>query len=113
MSRTRQARWRAAVTAVAVALLAGTATAAQADDQYGPVRLVNKATGRCLQMEAGDLAHATDCANHDGQRLMLQRYTNPDGSFDAAKILWSTGCLSADSESGLSRDRCDDNGDQT
>ncbi|MFI7089521.1 ricin-type beta-trefoil lectin domain protein [Streptomyces anulatus] len=113
MSRTHQARWRAAITAVAVALLAGTATTAQADDQYGPVRLVNKATGRCLQMGAQDLAHGADCTNHDGQRLMLQRYTSPDGGFHTAKILWSTGCLTADSLGELSEGRCQDGGDKT
>ncbi|WP_385625051.1 ricin-type beta-trefoil lectin domain protein (plasmid) [Streptomyces sp. P8-A8] len=113
MSRTHQRRWRAAVTAVAVALIAGTATAAQADDQYGPVRLVNKATGRCLQMEADSLAHATDCTDHDGQRLMLQRKMSPGGGFDSAKFLWGGECLAADGGDTLSAGRCDDVRDET
>ncbi|MFE1546544.1 ricin-type beta-trefoil lectin domain protein [Streptomyces sp. NPDC058718] len=74
---------------------------------------MNKATGRCLQMEAEDLAHATGCTNHDGQRLMLQWHTNADGGFDSAKILWSTGCVSSDGLSKLSLGPCQDSGDET
>ncbi|WTO59245.1 RICIN domain-containing protein [Streptomyces sp. NBC_00212] len=69
---------------------------------------------RCLQTEGeGDLAHATDCTTHDGQRLMLQRYTNTDGSFDSAQALWSTRCLSVDGLSALSLGPCKDSRDQT